>query len=118
MATSQIKRMIGLTDYSYEEQDTGARWVDGKAIYKRTVTKTQTNSDSVTINMTSWGADKVIDAELLAVGGNYQFFTAYYLGSTDRLRIYRNGNTLTFDSGSSYPPKPTTWYVTLYYTKN
>ena len=110
--------MIGLTDYSYEEQNTGARWVDGKAIYKRTATQTQTGSDIVSINLTSWGADKVIDVDILAIGGNYQFFTTYYQSNTDRLRIYRNVNTLTLDSGASYPPKPTTWYVTLYYTKN
>lgn len=115
---SKIVNAYTVKDYSLDEQDTGTKWIDGKTVYKRTVTKTQTNSDAVAISMADWSADKIIDAEVLAVGGNYQFFTTYYLSSTDRLRLYRNGNTLTLDSGSSYPPKPTTWYLTLYYTKN
>lgn len=124
-SSSKIEQLIsgiggGGVDYSTTEQDTGLKWIDGKPIYQKTITKNNTVYGNATqINANVADMDKLIDhkctlffadAEMSPpITDNGQAIMVMHLGG-GLIMLGRNGISIPADSTR-------TWHLTLYYTK-
>ena len=66
---------VELEEYSTTEQDTGKKWIDGKTIYQRTVTGDLV-SKKLTVDITSWNSDTIVDIEGYFTDGNGSYYMA------------------------------------------
>ena len=106
-----------IMDYSTTEVDTGAKWIDGSAIYKKTLAVSALSADGsyVTESINETGVSKVLKFEgVMANSSETSFWDISYRGvnveaNTQQISIY---NTSGLDL-STYKA-----YVTLYYTKS
>jgi hypothetical protein len=110
----------GGINYSTEEQDTGLKWIDGKPIYQKTISKNNTTYGNATrIDANVPDMDKLIDhkctfffpdaQEAPPLTDNGQAIQVMHLGG-GRIMLGRNGLSIPADSTR-------TWHLTLYYTK-
>ena len=109
---------IGL-DYSTTEVDTGAKWIDGSTIYKKTINfgaLPNATSKSVAHGITNLGV--VVGMDGTASNGTYRLFLPYAAPtSTDCIALDVNATNVNVGTGynrSGY----TECYITLYYTKS
>ena len=109
---------IGL-DYSTTEVDTGAKWVDGSTIYKKTINfgaLPNATSKSVAHGITNLGV--VVGMDGTASNGTYRLFLPYAAPtSADCIALDVNATNVNVATGynrSGY----TECYITLYYTKS
>lgn len=104
-------------NYSTEEQDTGFTWIDGKPIYKKTLSYSiaQTGDNATPHNISN--LSNIIKIEGI-LSGNSQWRPASYGdgGNSDTVTYVDSSNVVTYCVGSSNIGR--TMYATLYYTKN
>lgn len=107
-------------DYSTSEMNTGATWVDGSAIYKKTFS-IGTLPSSATTKQTSHNISNlgiVVHMEGTTSNGTYRLPLPYAAPtSTDCIALDVNATKITITTGSDRSAYTTT-YVTLYYTKS
>lgn len=109
----------GGVDYSTSEQDTGIKWVDGKAIYSKTFIEAGGSDNTVTIQTGLTNVSKVIKVEGVVTRASsaiYQF-PALNIDSLDyscELQVAPDASYLKV-IGRMW--KPTDIAVTIYYTK-
>lgn len=108
-----------IMDYSTSEVDTGARWIDGSAIYKKTINLgalPNSTSKDVAHNISNLGF--VVDIQATASNGTYRIIIPATATSDASHQIALNVtgtdvNIVAGDDRSAY-----SGYVTLYYTKS
>lgn len=111
-------------DYSTDEQDTGIKWIDGKALYQKTIVIrensvdkfTYDNNTSIYANCIPSGCDYIIVKDFFAKRTGAQFVD-YTNCSTDMNSVlYVGGNGLYFKHavGITY----TDIIITILYTKS
>ena len=106
-----------IMDYSTAEIDTGAKWIDGSPIYKKTLVVSALSADGsyATKDINETGVSKIIKFEgVMTNSGETGFWDISYKGvnieaGVQRISLY---NTSGFDL-STYKA-----YVTIYYTKS
>lgn len=110
-------------DYSLTEVDTGTKWIDGSAIYKKTIDTGALPSSAGTIksiahNITN--LDKVIKMEGYAFNGTiFLNFPPYIAASsgTPTCQVWANSTNVSVVATTDLS-SITESYVTLYYTKS
>lgn len=114
-------------NYSASEIDTGYTWVDGKHIYKKTVSIGQCpNQDTKTIPSGISDMDKLIRLEGMAYSDSAVFcfgpsLATFYTdtlalgGGSWNLSYQKSANTISLATGTDR--SSCTAYATLYYTK-
>ena len=114
-----------LDSYSLNETYTGSTWIDGKKIYKRTISVgTIPNAGQTTFDISSWNIDIPIKLEGFCYAPSSKSMRPLpNIGANpvDSVRVdINNGNLLrvTTPSGASGWNVYTYSYVTIYYTKN
>lgn len=110
-------------DYSTSEVNTGYTWIDGKNIYKKTIsTGALPNNTTETVAHGISNLDKIISLSGIAVsyrsGGNV-FITLPFVDTSDAylIGVWVKGDNILIHSGSDRS-NYTESYVTLYYTKS
>jgi hypothetical protein len=117
-------RRVPEPDYTTDEIDTGQKWIDGKAIYRRVVTGTVTAAANAfaTSTIGQTGVDRLLSAagwweystathNICAVGNNISSsytFAAYVPYSEHMIR---------YDTKSAEARADAPYAITLYYTK-
>lgn len=110
--TANIRGNANL-DYSTTETDTGTKWIDGKAIYKKVLIL-----GSIPIGANDYphgitGIDRVIKADVISDNGVNQFvFTGYQTTATDYVLVGDSAIRINIVSGT-FPDS----YAILEYTK-
>ena len=115
---SQIDWATTAQSYSTTEVDTGATWINGKPVYKKTVdTGALPNSTSKQISHGVSNLDIVVSLSGSAKGGTTQI-TLPYVDTTANASVgaYVSGDYIRIFTSSDRSDF-TTSYVTLYYTK-
>lgn len=109
-------------DYSTSEENTGTKWIDGSAIYKKTVSTgslPNASSKSVAHNITN--LSRVIRLEGYAYDSSnqrsYPIPYASYTAATNTISAYANDTYVVLGAGIDRS-SVTESYVTLYYTKS
>ena len=117
-------RTISDIDYSTSEQDTGCKWIDGKKIYKKTISTGALPEKGATTatDISSLSVDTIVDYRGMAWASSSKNFRALpFVGESmdNMIRVDVNGgSTLRISSTAS-----SGWgsydnsYVTLWYTK-
>lgn len=118
---------LAFGNYSTTEQDTGFKWIDGKAIYKRTFTGKITAGASAYINTTLLAPgtiDNLIDASgYLMSGSGYPTALMSWAGNSPSLwyaasGLYVNsGGALTLTSMFNSARTNQPYAITIHYTK-
>ncbi len=113
------REIIGKTDYSTDEVDTGLKWVDGKPLYARVLVINTINSDVYISHITDIAETILFESATMwaTAGGKRYCFPPYYNNSNDFWRVY-----MTFTDGeirihASTNLTNTTTYIRLLYTK-
>lgn len=104
-------------NYSSNEQIVGT-WVDGNAVYEKTIHITQYTQASTTIQVP--GLARLIKAEGIALrnSGSMQLSVPYYVTNDYYLFIYsQQTGSITFETGSGFRQYYTELYLTVRYTK-
>lgn len=109
-------------DYSTSEQDTGYTWIDGKAIYKKTVSfGTLPNATSVDVPHGITGLNRVIVIDGYGydptLQRTYPVPYASHVNATNSISIYVDSTNIHIGSGIDRTSVTET-YITLYYTKS
>ena len=111
-------------EYSTTEVVTNKIWVDGKQIYRKVITGTNSSSTSFTVSLGITNVDQFvnIDARLLRTGDYTQNSNIgqYYWTSTDYWNCYLStpsSKQLTIRGGSDWPKRPYDYAIILEYTK-
>lgn len=118
-AWSKMAAPSGGVDYSTSEQDTGLKWIDGKAIYSKTFTAAGGSGNTVTIQTGLSGVDNIIKCEGMATRENDSIYSLPGL-NIDSFN-YSCSLQIKSDMSELYVKSPQ-WnpsnvIVTLYYTK-
>lgn len=112
----------GGVDYSLTEQDTGLKWIDGKAIYQKTISFTVAGGGYVSNPTGITGIDTLIKHEGIGKIGNYIIEeTPYKNPPTNDYSIaiiYFYENELLADYRATAEAVGATFYITVWYTKN
>lgn len=106
--------------YSTTEMDTGATWIDGKHIYKKTFSFTLDNADSTTVNHGISDFGLLIKFEGTVVQSSTKTVPIPRTLIDTNYQVGLEGVTTTsfeIDVGSS-GPRGKQAYMTLYYTKS
>lgn len=109
-----------ILDYSTNEVNTGAKWIDGSAIYKKTISVgalPNSTTKNTAHNISNLG--QVLRIEGFTTNGTntYEMPRVMIGGTQYQAQIQINSTNIQIDTGddlSSY----TTTYITLYYTKS
>ena len=110
--------------YSESEQATGETWINGKMIYRKTISLGSLPNDSTKkVNHNISNMDSLIEIKGAAKFPSYQVPLPFVcdplsggLGVDGAIRIYIDSTQITVDTG--YNRSGGTGYVTLYYTKS
>ena len=109
-----------IMDYSTTEINTGAKWIDGSAIYKKTINfgaLPSSGHKSVAHNIANFGALVDIKAMLYDAGpSRYKPLNLPQGNNTDWVVLEVNNTNVFAYVGSDF--SNSTAYVTLYYTKS
>jgi hypothetical protein len=121
---TEAKQVIK-SSYSTGEVDTGVKWVDGKAVYKRTFTGTITQAVNTRNNTTlvASGIDKVIQFSgwydegggLMVASGSQRMDVSGVVNGSDT--VWVTGGLLAWLSKSSAARTNAPYAITIYYTK-
>ena len=111
-----------IMDYSTSEVNTGAKWIDGSAIYKKTVnvgTLPDTTTKNVAHGISNLGT--IIKIEGIAIGSSYTTPLPFVAEPTaanqsTAIRLYATSTNVVVDTGTDRTALSA--YVTLYYTKS
>lgn len=111
-------------DYSTSEINTGAKWIDGKTIYRRVFTGTVSWSANSRENVILWSGSPI--ADMIQVGGWVQYGTSgkdivpLSYGPHDYRNLYvQNGtNNLILAIESSASGSNNSYQIWIEYTKN
>ena len=106
-------------DYSTSEQDTGCKWIDGKKIYKKTLSFTLANAEATTVNHGISNFGLLIKFEGAVVQSNTKNVPIPRTLANLNYQIGLEGVTTTsfeIDVGTS-GPRGKQAYMTLWYTK-
>lgn len=103
-------------NYSYDEQPTGQKWVDGKDIYLRTYDISTTSSQNIfTVDnaseflpMTNYKAYQADGTSI--IGG-------WFVSTSDYLRMFTRNNSIYIQMGNNTYRNYTRVVVNVYYTK-
>lgn len=109
-----------ILDYSTSEVNTGAKWIDGSAIYKKTInigTLPNSTTKNTAHNISNLG--QVLRVEGFTTNGTntYELPRVMIGGVQYQAQIQVNSTNIQIDTGSDLSSYTTT-YVTLYYTKS
>lgn len=114
----------GAIDYSTEEQKTGAKWIDGKPLYRKTIilnnvsigTSGDLNSTSARKEHGIANVDRVVRAEFYL---DARAEPGYYDSPAQSVNLYANDTYIALVSKStSWSARENRiWYITLEYTK-
>ena len=100
--------------YSTEEHLTGKKWIDGKPIYKKTLTGNVTENVTSEIDIATLNIADLPNVEgAVKTGGNIIPF-GYGTSSADKVICFYNSTTGKFSVQSAYAGS---FYVTIEYTK-
>lgn len=118
-AWAKMAAPSGGVDYSTSEQDTGLKWIDGKAIYSKTFTAAGGSTKSVTIQTGLTGVDTIVKCEGMVTRANDSIYSLPGLnldefGYSCALQIKSDMTEITVKSSQW---NPSNIIVTLYYTK-
>lgn len=103
-------------NYSTSERVVGT-WIDGKPIYQCTWTGTKsTTADEVVISGLVT-LDTLVDSRVIFKGNTGAQIAQYFRDASDFGRCWLDSGAIHMDLGNSYPIRPATWYITLWYTK-
>ena len=108
-------------NYSTTEQDTGVTWVDGKAVYQKTVPFDSSTGNESTVDLTACDIDRLIDVHFhLGVQQGLQIAggTGYFNGGTDYINGYYSMSEKLFHFRYGAYWMSATNYMTILYTKN
>lgn len=113
--TWDMEDMTVAESYSTSERKTGGTWVDGKPIYKKTVTKSSTGGTTITHGISNFGT--LVKVEGSAYDSTSQKYVALPTGvsGTANIGIWTVSTTEVVCTATINDPF--TWNVTLYYTK-
>lgn len=110
-----------IVDYSTSELNTGAKWVDGKAIYKKTVyTGALPNATTKSVAHNISNLNRVIKIEGYAyntTSSTGQFLPLVATSVTSQVTVIANATDIVLESGSNRSDYAES-YITLFYTKN
>ena len=110
-----------IMDYSTNEINTGAKWIDGSAIYKKTVNfGTLPNTTDKTVNHGISNLGWVIKIEMIARRNDGIFFPipfASHHGSANSIDVTADSTSVVVATGMDRS-NLTESYITLYYTKS
>ena len=100
--------------YSISEVKTNKVWIDGKPIYRKTITGTlgTTGQDNLPLNIAN--VDNIVDVSGYLVWNNRHIFVGFYNGS-DWFSVLADPSTISYRYKALYAGLPTT--ITLEYTK-
>ena len=119
-----LPQSSGGVDYSTSEQDTGLKWIDGKAIYQQTISFTVTSGSYVSNPTGIIGIDTLISHESIGRVGEYVIdATPYNNPPTNNYSVafiyFIDGvsGELYADYRASTDANGATYYITLRYTK-
>lgn len=104
-----------VNSYSIQEQRTGETWLDGKPIYKRTVTKSSTGGTTIAHGISNFGT--LVKIEGSAYDSTSQKYIALPSAVSGASTIGIWTVSTTEVTCTSTVNDPFTWNVTLYYTK-
>lgn len=104
-------------NYSFDEQDTGFTWVDGKTIYKKTFSFTTSSSagqtKTIDHNITNFNSFIRAEGDIYN-GGTGQFWAIpFYFDSSNWVSIRCSTASLFINSGAT----SLSGVITIYYTK-
>lgn len=120
--TWEAPQVSGGVDYSLSEQDTGLKWIDGKAIYQKTISFVVVGGGYVSNPTGITGIDTLIKHEGIGKIGNYIIEeTPYKNPPTNDYSIaiiYFYENELLADYRATPEAVGATFYITVWYTKN
>ena len=109
-----------IMDYSLLEVNTGAKWIDGSAIYKKTINfGTLPASGNRTVAHSVSNLAYIVDIKAMAYDTGSSRYKALNLpqgNNTDWIVMEADGTNVYAYVGSDF--SDTTAYVTLYYTKS
>lgn len=108
-------------NYSTTEQDTGVTWIDGKAVYQKTVPFDSSTGNESTVDLTECNIDRLIDVHFhLGVQQGLQIAggIGYFNGGTDYINGYYNMTEKLFHFRYGAYWMSATNYMTILYTKN
>lgn len=108
-------------NYSTTEQNTGVTWIDGKAVYQKTVPFDSSTGNESTVDLTACDIDRLIDVHFhlgtqqgLQIAGGIGYFN----GGTDYINGYYNMAEKLFHFRYGAYWMSATNYMTILYTKN
>ena len=106
-------------DYSTSEQDTGCKWIDGKKIYKKTISCGGGSNKNKAVNHNISNLSRTIKIEGQAYDGSVCIsipFTATGDGVSSSIQVYVSSTQIVINFGVDRS-NLIEMYVTLYYTK-
>lgn len=109
-----------IMDYSLSEINTGAKWIDGSAIYKKTINfgaLPNNTTSSVAHGISNLGLIIKIEGAAWNGASSYTPLPNPSPGTAYSVEVYVNGANLSVYSGTDRSSF-TTSYITLYYTKS
>ena len=106
-------------EYSTEERVVG-KWIDGKPIYEKTISKTNIKyGDSLSLDTGVANMKNLISADWVVTGDLNITPSVDSVGYYIRCRHMGNGILTIGDSGKNFAANANrTWYLTIKYTKN
>lgn len=117
-----------IMDYSTNEINTGAKWIDGRPIYKKTIVSTLSGSEN-SVNTGVQNIDLLIDWHNTVVTSSTRQMVVGYRASGPATSTYntnyimqavqfnKDDNQLKFEFGTNYTGSKTV-YSTIWYTKS
>lgn len=115
-AVTAVKTAFG-GNYSTSEVNTGFTWIDGKTIYKKTVTGTLPNSTAGTTNIAHGitGLDTLVHMHGVAIAGTVMAPLSFYANANYWRYFSVNGANVSIEQGATIAGGAVR--ATLYYTK-
>ena len=107
---------LAFGNYSTTEKDTGFKWIDGKAIYKKTLELGAfPNSSTKNVPHGITSIDKIIRIETISRDPGITYDTASIAYDASRVRVYRSGANIAVQS--NFNASALSGEATIYYTK-
>ena len=108
----------GGADYSTSEVDTGVKWIDGKAIYRKVINDTISQAGDISINVAD--ASEIISITPLFIYETNDFIQKIqptYFDSNDYMYVYTRNNIINIHIENSTFGSYTKYQIIVEYTK-